>query len=76
MEFEYIWNTHKTTGKRNIEITDKLSGDMNDLSDLIAKTDFFDDMELRKSVLKDTIPKSLIDLHGIEILLERIPVNY
>ena len=23
MEFEYIWNAHQLTGKRNIEITDK-----------------------------------------------------
>jgi len=35
MEFEYIWNEHKISGKRNSEITDKLSGDMNNLYDLI-----------------------------------------
>jgi len=35
MEFEYIWNEHKISGKRNCEITDKLSGDMNNLYDLI-----------------------------------------
>lgn len=76
MEFEYIWNAHQLTGKRNIEITDKLSGDMNELYDLISETDFFDDIKLRRSILNETIPKSCIDLLGLDTLLERIPLNY
>lgn len=59
MEFEYIWNEHKISGKRNCEITDKLSGDMNNLYDLIYQTDLFEDMKLRKSILADAIPQSL-----------------
>ena len=49
---------------------------MNDLYDLIHDTDFFDDMELRKSILSDVIPKTLIDLKGLDVLMERIPINY
>ena len=49
---------------------------MNNLYDLIQKTDLFDDFELRKSILADVIPKSLITLVGIDALLERLPLNY
>lgn len=49
---------------------------MNDLYDLISNTDFFEDQALRRSILKDVIPKSLQDLLGMDTLLERIPINY
>jgi len=49
---------------------------MNDLCDLISSTNFFDDLKLRRSVLQDVIPKSLIALLGIDVIMERIPINY
>jgi len=49
---------------------------MNDLCDLIGETDFFDDIALRRSILNDVIPNSLIKLVGLDKLLERIPLNY
>lgn len=32
---------------------------MNNLYDLIQKTDLFDDLKLRKNILADVVPKSL-----------------
>ena len=40
-------------------IIKRLSGDMNNLYDLIYQTDLFEDMKLRKSILADAIPQSL-----------------
>ena len=40
-------------------INKRLSGDMNNLYDLIYQTDLFEDMKLRKSILADAIPQSL-----------------
>lgn len=49
---------------------------MNNLFDLIFQTDFFDDMKLRRNILKDVLPKSLQSLVGLEELMNRIPLNY
>ena len=42
---------------------------MNNLYDLIQKTDLFDDLKLRKNILADVVPKSLQDLLGLDVVL-------
>lgn len=49
---------------------------MNDLYDLITQTDFFDDMQLRRNILSEVIPKSLTKLLGIDTIMQRLPINY
>lgn len=49
---------------------------MNDLNDIIGESDLFDDEELRRNVLQDSLPASLQELVGIDNILERVPVAY
>lgn len=84
MEFEYIWNEHQQTQLSNCMISDRyiwannsrLSGDMNDLCDIIQSTNLFENEAIKVNVMKEIIPHSLQKLVGMTELLKRIPTNY
>jgi len=46
---------------------------MNNLADIIQTTDLFDDIKVRKNVMKEVLPKSLQNLIGLDEILNRIP---
>ena len=49
---------------------------MNNLADIIQKTDLFEDLRVRKNVMREVLPKSLQNLIGLDEILNRIPKNY
>jgi len=75
-EFEFIWSQHKKTGKRTCELTLELSENMNDLFDVILASRLWENEKVRKNVLIDFFPKTLLAHLGYDNLVARIPPAY
>ena len=76
LEFSILWEEAHKTGTSFTKLSDKLSETINKINSDIMHSDLFDNLVLRKKVLTDYIPKTLLTHVGIEALFERIPVNY
>ena len=75
-EFEFIWAQHQRTGKRTCELTLELSENMNDLFDVILASKLWENERIRKNVLLDFFPKTLLNELGYDKLVDRIPPSY
>jgi glutamate dehydrogenase len=60
-EFEFIWEEHVKTGKRTTELTLELSEAMNDLFDVVLASKLYDNENVRRNVLKEYFPKTLLE---------------
>lgn len=76
LEFECIWREHLRTGEPRFRLTDIVSDKINDLADTIADSHLWDNVQLRKTILLQAIPKTLTDLLGLEAILQRVPEIY
>ncbi|KAL4987515.1 Glutamate/Leucine/Phenylalanine/Valine dehydrogenase-domain-containing protein [Aspergillus falconensis] len=76
LEFEAIWREHEQTGIPRSVLSDRLSVAITQLDEELQKTELWDNVELRKSVLNDALPKLLLDKIGLATILERVPENY
>jgi glutamate dehydrogenase len=75
-EFEFIWAEKARTGKRSIDLTLELSESMNDLFDVILASKLWEKETIRKNVLKEFFPKTLLSKVPYETLCERIPETF
>lgn len=77
-EFEGLWNLKAATGEPITELSDKLSQSINKLADELSssKEMWNDDKTFRNAVLIDALPPLLLDVIGIENILERVPETY
>ena len=77
-EFQCIWREHARLqgSKPRTTISDELSSTLNDMQAELEGSDFFEDMQSRRGVLRQAIPKTLVDQIGLETLLERLPEPY
>ncbi|EMC96096.1 hypothetical protein BAUCODRAFT_71533 [Baudoinia panamericana UAMH 10762] len=76
LEFEAIWREHEETGVARSILSDRLSTAITKMDEELQSTSLWDDIELRKSVLMDALPNSLLTEIGLDKMLERIPDNY
>lgn len=76
LEFEAIWREHEQTGKPRSIISDELSIAITKLDEELQETELWENLPLRTSVLKDALPKLLLEKIGLDEILERIPKNY
>ncbi|KAL2866374.1 glutamate dehydrogenase (NAD(+)) [Aspergillus lucknowensis] len=76
LEFEAIWREHEQTGLPRSVLSDRLSVAITQLDEELQKTELWDNVELRRSVLNDALPKLLLDKIGLETILERVPESY
>ncbi len=76
MEFETLWNSHKTTGCPFSEMSDCLSSKINEITNAVESSDLFDNIQLRKNVLSMHIPATLLNKIGINNALKNIPTSY
>eukprot|EP01119_Soliformovum_irregulare_P017228 TRINITY_DN507_c0_g1_i1.p1 TRINITY_DN507_c0_g1~~TRINITY_DN507_c0_g1_i1.p1 ORF type:complete len:1023 (-),score=385.85 TRINITY_DN507_c0_g1_i1:36-3032(-) len=76
LEFDCIWQEHERTKTPRTLLSDIISNKINSLSTSISNSDLWDNVELRKTVLTKSIPKTLTELLGMEILVSRIPEIY
>ena len=75
-EFEFIWAEHVKTGKRTTELTLELSEAMNDLFDVVLASKLYENKNVRRNVLLEYFPSTLLDMIGYETLCERIPETF
>ncbi|KAK7184585.1 glutamate dehydrogenase (NADP(+)) gdh1 [Paraphaeosphaeria sporulosa] len=76
LEFEAIWREHQKTGTPRSILSDTLSIAITKLDEELQKTDLWDNIEFRKSVLNEALPKLLLEQIGLEKIMERVPDNY
>ena len=77
-EFSCIWKEHaRLRGtKPRTTISDELSQTLNNLQAELESSDLYNDVPSRNGVMRRAIPKTLIDLLGLETLLTRLPEAY
>ncbi|KAF2197981.1 NAD-dependent glutamate dehydrogenase [Delitschia confertaspora ATCC 74209] len=76
LEFEAIWREHQATGEPRSILSDTLSIAITKLDEELQNTSLWDNFEFRKSVLKEALPKLLLEYIGLEKIMERVPDNY
>ena len=72
LEFEAIWREHEQTGVLRSVLSDRLSVSITKLDEELQKTELWNNVELRRSVLSDALPKLLLDKIGLETILDRV----
>jgi glutamate dehydrogenase len=75
-EFELMWREHQ---ERKIPLTvlsNRISERINATADAMAASQLVRDAKLRRKVLSECTPPALLELVGIDHILERVPENY
>jgi glutamate dehydrogenase len=72
LEFEAIWREHEQTGVLRSVLSDRLSMAITRLDEELQKTELWDNVDLRRSVLGDALPAILLERVGLETMLERV----
>lgn len=72
LEFEAIWREHEQTGVLRSVLSDRLSVAITRLDEELQKTELWNNVELRRSVLHDALPHILLEKVGLETILERV----
>eukprot|EP01098_Paradermamoeba_levis_P012223 TRINITY_DN5303_c0_g1_i2.p1 TRINITY_DN5303_c0_g1~~TRINITY_DN5303_c0_g1_i2.p1 ORF type:complete len:267 (-),score=98.45 TRINITY_DN5303_c0_g1_i2:28-729(-) len=76
MEFECLWQESRKNGTPTCILTDLVSDKINELNIQIQTSPLWHDIELRKRILSQAIPASLLKMLGLETIMERVPENY
>jgi len=77
LEFECIWKEKMRTGKHSYILTELISEKINELNDFVRESDtLWNNIALRKTVMKEAFPQSLQRLVGLDALLETVPSSY
>ena len=76
LEFEIIWQENARQGLPRAILTDLISEKINEIKDSIRESDLFKDRALLKKVIEAGVPKSLLNLVGVNRLLAKLPENY
>ena len=76
LEFEAIWREHQQTGIPRSTLSDTLSIAITKLDEELQNTDLWRNMELRRYVLEDALPKLLLEKIGLDTIIERVSHIY
>jgi len=75
-EFNLLWNEHEKKGIPFTLLTNSVSKKINDITDAVFKSDLPANSKLRENIITEYTPKPLLELIGLESILERVPENY
>ncbi|EDQ91898.1 uncharacterized protein MONBRDRAFT_17767 [Monosiga brevicollis MX1] len=76
MEFERLWMVKENSKKPLCQASDTLSQRIVKLKDDIECSDLFDDAQLRRFVMRQSIPQTLQKVVSVEELERRLPESY
>jgi len=76
LEFEAIWREHARTRKPRCVLSDELSLEIIKLDEELQKTALWDNVSLRKTIMMEALPQTLLKQIGLDLILERVPVAY
>lgn len=72
LEFEAIWREHEETGIPRSTLSDTLSVAITKLDEELQKSELWHNETLRRSVLKDALPKLLREKIGLDTIIQRV----
>lgn len=72
LEFEAIWREHQQTGVPRSTLSDTLSIAITKLDEELQKTELWNNVGLRTSVLEDALPKLLLEKIGLDLIVQRV----
>jgi len=75
LEFEAIWREHQQTGLPRSTLSDTLSVAITKLDEELQNTELWKDTKLRRSVLRDALPKLLLEKVGLDTIIERVSIS-
>jgi len=75
-EFTLLWNEHERTGEPFTLLTNEVSTRINDLTDAVTGSNFPDNGKLCRKIVTEYTPHCLLELVGIDTVMERLPDNY
>lgn len=75
-EFNCIWNEHERTGIPRSKLSDIISNKINSLNDKIRSSDLWQNKAIVNVVMKEALPKPLLEKLGLETIMKRVPDNY
>ncbi|KAL5039431.1 NAD-dependent glutamate dehydrogenase [Batrachochytrium dendrobatidis] len=75
-EFEALWREAERTGRAKSILSDELSIAIVRLNEELQHTTLWDNVPLRKVVLNEAFPKTLLEKVGLDTLLKRVPESY
>jgi glutamate dehydrogenase len=75
-EFECLWDEAASSGVHKSILTDKLSERINELNYQIRASGLFSNEALRRKVLSEVIPATLLKFLGLETVVKRLPESY
>ena len=76
LEFEAIWRENEQTGMARSILSDKLSVAITDLDEELQHSDLWANEKIRHAVLKDALPRLLLEKIGLETIVARVPDMY
>jgi glutamate dehydrogenase len=76
MEFDLLWKTHARTGTPYSELSEAVSRTINEITGTIEDSSLFANVAVRRSALRLHVPPALVEVVGLEVLLERLPGSY
>eukprot|EP00732_Lithocolla_globosa_P000355 Lithocolla_globosa_v1_NODE_101_length_6343_cov_18.219454.p1 type:complete len:1015 gc:universal NODE_101_length_6343_cov_18.219454:3103-59(-) len=77
MEFECLWEEHAKTGTPRSVLSDKLSLSILKMKLELGQTSqFWENLVLREKVLKQALPKTLLEKLGYDVIEKRVPEPY
>ena len=75
-EFELMWREHDALKIPLTILSNRISERINATADAVAASELVRDARLRRKVLSEATPAALLELVGIEHILERVPERY
>ncbi|KAI9470231.1 Glutamate/Leucine/Phenylalanine/Valine dehydrogenase-domain-containing protein [Coemansia mojavensis] len=76
-EFECLWNESKASGnKPKCVLSDDLSVAIVDLRKNLESTNLWDNVPLRRLIMREALPARLLQEVGLDTILQRVPLNY
>ena len=75
-EFKLLWNEHEKSKIPFTNLTNRLSKKINDITDAMFKSELPAQEKLREKIITEYVPRPLLDLVGVENILNRVPAPY
>ena len=75
LEFEAIWREHEKTGVPRSTLSDSLSVAITQLDEELQSAELWQNVGLRWAVLRDAMPKLLLQKIGLDLIMERVSMN-
>ena len=76
LEFEAIWREHEKTGIARSILSDQLSWTITDLDEELQNSELWSNEKIRHGILRDALPKLLLEKIGLETIISRVPESY